>query len=330
MSRPALTLTALVVVAALLFAGCTGSPGGTTEPTTDASAPAAAWPRTIEHAAGSTTIDAQPVTIVSLSPSLTGALLSIDAPLKAAAATTITALTDDKGFFLQWAEVADERGVDVLYRNLELDLDAVDAAEPDLIIGSANGGDSTLDAYDQLSDIAPTVLFDYSKPTWQELTQQIAAAVGLETKADAVLEEFDTWVAGQAKLIEKPDQPVNALVYLGADGVRSFTSDGPQGQLLTALGFEYHDVPADYTTGTGPGSVPVTVENLPFAFADAQTIFVVPLTSDDTAHFRAEPVVANLPAVAGDRVFSLGSVAFRLDYYSATMTVELLVSEFGS
>lgn len=53
----------------------------------------------------------KPLRIVSTAPSLTGILLAINAPLVASAATTPSPLTDEKGFFSQWAKVADERGV---------------------------------------------------------------------------------------------------------------------------------------------------------------------------------------------------------------------------
>ena len=51
----------------------------------------------------------------STTPSVTGILLAMDAPLVASAATTPSRLTDAKGFFSQWAKVADQRGVEVLY-----------------------------------------------------------------------------------------------------------------------------------------------------------------------------------------------------------------------
>lgn len=314
-----------VSAAALVLTGCTSpsddGPGTASD---------AGWPRTIEHAAGSTELTAKPLRIVSTSPSITGALLSIEAPLVGTAATTVTPLTDGKGFFSQWAKVADDRGVKVAYSNLQLDLDAIDALKPDLIIGSANGGDSTREAYGQLSEIAPTLLFDYGSVTWQKLTEQVARAVGLEDAGRTVLADYEKWVAGQAARIKLPEQPVTALAYLGADGARAFTAATPQGGLLTSLGFTYHDVPAEYAAKAGTDSVSVTVENLPYAFQGAKTLFVVPLGKpDDVTRFAADPLVANAPAVTGRRVYSLGSAAFRLDYYSATKTVELLVSEFG-
>ncbi len=331
-SAAGLTVTAAV----LALAACSGgsAPAESAAPAPEAQSDGT-WPRTVVHAAGETEIPAEPIRILSTSPSITGSLLALQAPLGATAATSVSGLTDGKGLFSQWAEVADERGVEIVYGNLELDLDAVDAFGPDLIIGSANGGDSVLEAYDQLSDIAPTVLLDYGTVTWQELTVELGDILGLEDRATAVIAEYDGWVKEQATRIAVPAQPTTALVYLGADGVWAFTGDTPQASLLASLGFEYIDVPAEVASvgqGGRSGVAMVSAENMPAAFAGSQTLFVVPISAAadaEVAGFATDPLLSTAPAVTGDRVFSLGSAAFRLDYFSAKDTVELLVSEFG-
>lgn len=198
--------TTLVITSLALALGACSStePEASESAAATNSASAASWPRVIEHDAGSTTIDAEPMVIVSTSISLTGSILAIDAPLVASAATTVGALTDDKGFFTQWATVADERGVEVLYPNLELDMEAIETFEPDLIIGSTVGGDSTLEAYDQLSEIAPTILLDYGSKPWTDLTTTLGEATGLEDNAAAVLADSDGYLAKEASEVSAP------------------------------------------------------------------------------------------------------------------------------
>lgn len=333
--RPTLRAAALAAVAALALVGCSGADGAEPDPTSPepSGESTGEWPRTAEHAAGETEIAARPVRIVSTSPSITGSLLAIDAPLVGTAAATVSGLTDDKGLFAQWADVADERGVEIAYADLELDLEGIEILEPDLIIGSANGGDSTLDAYDQLSEIAPTVLLDYGTPTWQELTERLGEITGLETNAEAVIAEYDAFVAEQSGGIALPAQPVMALVYLGPDGAWAFADETPQSKLLESLGFEYAAIPdeAQVETAGATGVAVVSAENMPSAFGSAETIFVVPIRGpEEVDAFIGDPLLANLPAVSGDRVHTLGPASFRLDYYSAVDTVELLVAEFGS
>lgn len=329
-TRLPVLLAAAATAAALLLTGCSST--GSTEADTNKSAQQAGdWPRTITHESGDTTLDAKPLRIVSTSPSITGSLLAIDAPIVASGAATVTPLTDDSGFFTQWAKVAHDRGVGVAYKNLTLDIDGVDQFEPDLIIGSANGGDATSDAYAQLSEIAPTVMLDYGNMTWQELTTELGKITGLEKEAQERIAEYDSWVAEQAKKITLPKQPSTALVYMGADGSWAFTPESPQGDLLTSLGFDYAPVIKEFVSDgkAGRGVSILTSENTAAGLADAETLFVVAMGGGDpVAPFVADPLLANQPAVAGDRVYSLGSQAFRLDYYSAKQTVELLVETF--
>ena len=326
-------VAAVAVISTLALAACS-APASTPASASASTAATAAgtWPKTVTHDAGTTEIPAAPLRIVSTSPSITGSLLAIDAPLVGSGAATVTALTDDKGFFKQWASVADQRGVEVVYANLTMDLDAIESFRPDLIIGSSNGGDSSLESYAQLSEIAPTILLNYGTMTWQQLTTELGSILGRDAAATSVIAEYDAWVAEQAKAITVPEQPVTVLVYLGADGVWAYTSDTPQAKLLESVGFQYADAKAEFSTTTpGAGTSVVSAENMPAALAGAQSLFVVPISGDAAVTaFASDALVSTLPAVTGNRVFNLGSQSFRLDYYSAKATVESLRQQFGA
>ncbi|PID96402.1 MAG: Fe2+-enterobactin ABC transporter substrate-binding protein [Actinomycetales bacterium] len=324
----------LVAVPALALAGCGGSNND------DVAAPSSSstsvddspgsWPREIAHEAGTTEIPEKPVTIVSTSVTLTGTLLAIDAPVKATAAASVSPLTDDKGFFQQWAGVADQRGVEVLYPNLQLDLEAVEAIEPDLIVGSSLGSDSTMDAYDQLSEIAPTIILDYGANSWQELSNQLGKATGLESNADAVISEFATLVSDTAADLQLPDQPVAVISYNGADGTGVFMPNSSQGTTMTDLGFEYIKVPTELAARARSDASFFTPENASTALAEAKTLFPVPTSGDPTAAITADPLLANQPAVSGDALYLTPPTAFRLDYYSGRQLVQKMDEYFGS
>ncbi|WP_420110649.1 Fe2+-enterobactin ABC transporter substrate-binding protein [Pseudactinotalea sp.] len=330
--RSAVALVA--AVATLSLAACSTGPddeatdptGGTDETTSSESD--GAWPRSVDHDSGTTEIPEQPLRIVSTSITLTGTLLAIDAPVVASAATSVSPITDDNGFFSQWADVATERGVEVLYPNLELDLEAIEVAEPDLIIGSTIGQDATVDAYDQLSEIAPTVMLDYGSATWQDLAAVLGEATGLEDQAAGVVADYDAWVAEQAAAITLPEQPVTALTYNGAEGGGIFSAGSAQAAVLTAMGFEYVEAPAELADETRSDVSFVTQENLPSALADVSTLFVV--SSDDTQPLLSDPLLANQSAVVAESVLALGPTSFRIDYYSASAIVELLVEAYGA
>ncbi len=286
------------------------------------------WPRTIAHERGELVLDARPVTILSTTPSVTGTLLSIGAPVTASAATTPSAITDDKGFFSQWAAVADERGVAVLYPNLEFDLEAVIAADPDLVIVSTSGADSVLDHYDELvAQGIPTLVVNYSNKSWQDLALQLGAATGNEAEAQAAIDRFDAYVADAATKITPP---AGGATIASFNGTRSDSAigklTGPHAGLFEALGIDVIEAPAELDTSAQARSdfIFVTLENLSAAIG-GDSVFLLSGTPATVDAFIAEPTLANLPAVTSGQVYPLGPTSFRLDYFSGMELIDRLV-----
>lgn len=327
----AVAVTALVALAA---AACSGTADARDTDGT-AAAPAAAqdgvWPRTVSHELGETEIPQEPVRIVSTSITLTGILLSIDAPVVGSAATTPAPSNQDTGFFDWWADVAVERGVEVLYQNIEYDEEAVIAADPDLIVVATTGADSTADQYDALSAIAPTVAVDYSSATWQDIALELGAATGLEDEAKATVEEFDAHVAKVADAITVPDGTVNAVVFHGDGKDTAFAKpDGSHGTLLRSLGFDV--VGADDALDTAEQARTdfafVSLENTVGALT-GDSVFILSGDQEQADALLAEPVLANAPAVRSRQVHPLGDDSFRIDYYSATQVVDTIEELFS-
>ncbi len=186
----------------------------------------------------------KPARIVSTTPSVTGILLAMDAPLVASAATTPSRLTDAKGFFSQWAKVADQRGVEVLYRNLRFDIEAVIAQDPDLLVASATGADSAAPYRAELeAQGVPTLVVDYSKHSWQELATELGRHTGLERQAQAAIQRFDAYTAEVAAAIAPPQGPVSVVGYNIAGSYSIGRQASPQARLLEALGFQVAELP---------------------------------------------------------------------------------------
>ena len=113
--------SALVAAAALALTACGGSStedaGSSASPSTEQSS-SASFPLTFENADGTTTeIPAQPERIVSTAVTLTGGLLSFDAPVIASGAAA------NGKFFAQWADVATQHGVETLWSAGSVDLE---------------------------------------------------------------------------------------------------------------------------------------------------------------------------------------------------------------
>ena len=154
-------------VASLALTGCAGSNGSDAgEATTSASTQAAnesavEFPYTFQNADGTTTeIPEQPQNIASTSVTVTGALLSFGAPVKASGAAA------NGKFFPQWADEAAKANVETLWSAGKVDLEAVIAADPDLIVVASTGADSAIDNLADFQDIAPTIVVDYGGESW--------------------------------------------------------------------------------------------------------------------------------------------------------------------
>lgn len=328
--KKALALTATAIMA-LTLGAC--SNGSAEAESTESAAATAQWPRTIVHEAGETVIDAKPENIVSTSLSVTGTLLAIDAPVTSTSVSTARSGTaDENGFFTQWADVAVERGVEPLYTIGELDLEAVIAEDPDLIVVSTSGADSVLDQYDALSEIAPTIVVNYGDQTWQDLAEELGEATGLEEKAASVVEEFDASVAETAEAMAIEPGTTASIVSFNAGDVSPVgKSTGPHSQLVTALGFTVVDPDEQFDTSTQKREdfAFTSYEGLSASVTGDYT-FLISSTEATVEAFTGDLTLANLPSVQAGQVYSMGPESFRLDYFSASDIIDWFNTSFAA
>ena len=288
------------------------------------------WPRTIKHYSGELTLKSKPLRIVSTAPSLTGILLAINASLIASTATTPSILSDDKGFFSQWAQVADERGVEVLYSNLDFDIEAIIAFEPDLVIASATGADSVLQHYPELkAQGIPTMVVNYSNQSWQDIAAEIGRATGLEQEAIAASARFDDYAAKVASEMVAPIEPITVVGYNIGNSYSIGKTDSAQGQLLQALGFKVEGLPASLAGQVTRSSDFdfISHENLSAAIT-GKSVFLLRGLDADVSAFLKDPVLANLDAVKSKQVYPLGATSFRIDYYSGIQLIDIVAANF--
>lgn len=285
------------------------------------------WPRSITHEAGELTLLHPPERIVSTSPSLTGILLAIDAPISATAATAIGPLTDDKGFFRQWAEKADKLGVAVLYPGLQFDIEALIAAAPDLVVASSTGADNGLDYMAELDAMSiPAIAIDYADQSWQDMARLLGQATGRDAQAKAAIARFDAYSSKAAKGIRVPDGGVSIVGYDIAGTYSIGKIESPQAKILSALGFRVMPLP-EHLRGAATRSTNfdfISRENLSAAITE-ETVFLLSADERDVAAFLADPVLANHPAVLSGRVYPLGKSSFRVDPYSGRQMIDMVV-----
>lgn len=210
-TRPlALLLTIAVFGAACASDERTGAqagPGPTQPAATEEATPAieateaeitGAFPVEIDHAFGTTTIDAAPQRVVTWGWGSTDAAIALGV---VPAAVPFDGYAGDEEGRLPWAveaveamgaeqpEVLADAGTD------EVPFEAIAAADPDVILAHYSG--ITEADYAILSDIAPTVAYPDAAWTtpWREVIEVAGQALGRQEEATQVLAEIDAAVA---------------------------------------------------------------------------------------------------------------------------------------
>ncbi|WP_205707947.1 ABC transporter substrate-binding protein [Kineococcus vitellinus] len=275
-----------------------------------------------------------PQRIVVLSGGLAGYLFALDAPV-VATDTRVLGVTDlDGGFPPSWAAEAKEQGTAALPAGEQLNVEAVAAAQPDLIIGGGQGitAVQAADSYDALSAIAPTVLVPTTTTAWQEQLDLVAEAAG---RADGVQELTRTYEEEVAQVRRDVDLPQGAAVFLLSlpNGKPYLVpADAALPRLTAEVGLTPDDVvteagnPPLYGSGD---SFEVSPELLA-SVADAPNAFVVDLGGRGLQELKADPLYAALPSFAAGNVWELPATSYRPDYDGALGALDALERLFAA
>ncbi|WP_421735032.1 iron-siderophore ABC transporter substrate-binding protein [Cellulomonas sp.] len=296
----ALVATATAVALTLTACGAS-SDDATVEPSGSASAPAEdIFPVSIDSTLGTADIPAKPERVVTLGWGAADIAFSLGTTPVGIEADT---WGGDADGYQPWFREAVEESGDELPTTIamypELDIDAVVALEPDLVLAPQSGLDQA--TFDQLSALVPVVA--YPGEPWQtSLEDQVtiaAEALGVPEKADALLAERQAAIDDAAN--ENPelsgltfayvyggDQPGALSVYLPGD---------PRVELLTGLGLQL--APSVSTLTSSPGTFVATLglENAD-QLNDAQLLFTWFNDADEQAATEAQPLWAQIPAFA--------------------------------
>lgn len=204
-------LLAVAVVAALALTGCSAA-----DPSGDGDKASAAKTRTVTTDYGKVKVPAEPKKVVVLNHALAGYLYDLDVPVHA----TIPEDADGKGEFSPyWEKEAKEDGTTFLPWSVDgFDLEAILALEPDLIVGGGIGFPlfQAEKVYDDLTDIAPTVLVGKKLGDWRSQFSFLAGDVfGKADVYDKHLAAYDKRIDEVKKAIKPPAGPVSFLTFTG-------------------------------------------------------------------------------------------------------------------
>jgi iron complex transport system substrate-binding protein len=301
-TRPAAALAA-AAVSALVLSGCAGQAGATAGAGDAASAAEGAFPITIEHAYGETTIDAQPERVATV------AWANHEVPLALGVVpvgmSKATWGDDDGDGVLPWVEdQLEELGADtpVLFDETDgIDFEAVADTQPDVILAAYSG--LTQEEYDTLSKIAPVVAYpDVAWGTsYEEMIRLNSAAIGLSAEGDQLIDDLQAEV--QSALAEYPELAESKVLFSYIDPadfsqIGFYTSLDTRPGFLTGLGLPEPTIVAEESAGTDLFYLSVSSEEAD-RFEDVD-VFVTYGDADGSivAQLQADPLLSQIPAIA--------------------------------
>ncbi|WP_226643460.1 ABC transporter substrate-binding protein [Mesobacillus subterraneus] len=181
---------------------------------------------TVEHAMGETTLEKTPEKIVILTNEGTEALLALGVTPVGA----VQSWTGDP-WYDHIAE--DMKDVEVVGVESQVNVEAIAALQPDLIIGNKMRQE---DIYEQLKAIAPTVFAEDLRGNWKNNFELYAKAVNKEEKGKEVLAAYDQRIEDlKEKLGDKIDTKVSMVRFMAGD-VRIYHKDSFSGVILEQIG----------------------------------------------------------------------------------------------
>jgi iron complex transport system substrate-binding protein len=287
--RALLPLLALL----LLVPACAGS-GAEAPPTDEAAGGASeaaddAFPVTIAHRFGETTVEAEPQRVVSVGFNDHDTLLALGVTPVAAREW----YGEHPSATWPWAQdELDGAEVEVL-PSAELDFEQIAALDPDLIVGIFSG--MTEQDHEVLSDIAPTIASpaehpDYGTP-WREVTRIYGRALGRADRAEAVIAEVDAQIAEARAAHPELEGAEGVVAFYSGGDLGVYTSSDLRSRLLEDLGLT---VPAeiDEVAGDGAFFAPVSLER--GELLDRDVVVWVTATEEEIAEVRDLEVLDTL------------------------------------
>ncbi|MBM6618915.1 ABC transporter substrate-binding protein [Bacillus suaedaesalsae] len=219
----------LLLTFMLVMVGCgAANKEKTEEPKDEATKTEEAKTVTVEHAMGTTEVPAEAKKVVILTNEGTEALLAMGVTPVGA----VNSWTGDPWY----DHITDEmKDVTPVGTESEVNVEAIAALEPDLIIGNKMRQEAV---YEQLNAIAPTVFAETLRGEWQENFKLYAQALNKVDEGEKVLAEYDARIKEfSTALGDKIDTKVSIVRFM-ADHARIYHKDSFSGVILEQIGLK--------------------------------------------------------------------------------------------
>jgi iron complex transport system substrate-binding protein len=319
--RSLLAVSGAIVAAATVLSGCsTGATDATDAPSAATSVDAGAFPVTIDHALGSTTVSEEPRRIVTIGWSDQDTLLSLGVVPVGAQEITWGGNGDGS---TDWFDdrLADLGGEGPERYNADTSLPVEDIATmaPDLILATNSG--LTRAQYDKLSDIAPTVAYPGSPwlTSWRDSLEMIGRATGRSSVAEKV--EHDTQAALDQAQEDFPELVGTSFLVTGVQDNTKLSTIGLYGagdarpQLLTQLGMNLAPV-ADRLVPEDSFYTDVSAEKA--RTLESDVLVNLGYAEGSFEALQDDPLLSRIPAIAADHYVDVTDQPLSLTFSAAS------------
>ncbi len=326
-------LATLFIGASLALTGC--SSGTADAPSAAASEEQGAQDRVVQTEQGEVTVPADPQRVVVLNYALAGYLYDLDVPV---VATTSEDFDYDPAFSELWGDAPEQHGTEFITWGMDgFDLEAILGLEPDLILAGGLGLPNGLatKAYDQLSQIAPTVIVGKDLDTWQQQYSFIAGDVlGREDDYDRAVAEYDERVAEVRGAITVPVAPVAVLTVTAEGAPYLLFEDSGLPHTLGELGFTPAPLVEQHSLepyNPGGDMAELSTEQAGQILADVPALFITGFNSDttDVATLQQQPIWAGTTAFSTGNAYDLPYWTVRGDYDEAMALLDIIEQQFS-
>lgn len=304
--KPLRTLGVIAVAAvALSLTACAPAADDT-----ESVASEGAFPITIEHALGTTTIESQPERVASIAWSNHEVPLALG--IVPVGMSKVTWGDDNDNGVLPWVEdkLADlDAETPVLFDETDgIDFEAVADTAPDVILASYSG--LTQEEYDTLSKIAPVVA--YPDVAWgttlEDMILMNSKALGLEDEGVQLVADLETEIDTALTAHSELDGKKVLFSYMDPTDLSQigfYTSHDTRPGFLADHGLPMPSVVEEETAATDEFYVSLSSEEAD-RFADVD-VFVTYGDADGEliAQLQADPLLSQIPAIANGSIVIL-------------------------
>ncbi|WP_083941727.1 iron-siderophore ABC transporter substrate-binding protein [Sanguibacter suarezii] len=304
-ARARRTLVAATTAAlALTLAACGSSDDTDTDASPSGSAGASetagAFPVTITGALGETVIEEAPERVVTLGWGASDIALSLG--VVPVGVEVDDWAGDDEGYQPWFREAVEAEGAELpetITMYPELDVEAIVALEPDLILAPQSGIDQA--TFDQLSEFTDVVAYPegpWITPLDEQITIAATALGKSEEQAQELIDGIDTTLAEAAA--EHPEFAGKTVAYVAAQELGTlevYVPGDPRIDTILGLGFTLAPSVADLEAPTGLFTAPFGLENSD-KLSDVDVLFTWFNDTDEQAATEAQPLFASIPAFA--------------------------------